>query len=425
MSTQPTSADNVADDKEESRRFSFTKSRLQKLPVPQKGRVDYHDEGCKNLVLTVSDKGGKVFYFYGRVNGRPSRLSIGEFPTKSVEQARGKCAAIRGGISEGRDVKAERAQRKEVKTLKQMFNDWLDDNKLRKRSWPNDQRMFDKYFTRWHEWKLSSITTKEVTDWHARAGRDNGPYQANRCRALLSTIFNHAKQKHGYAGINPCSNVKPFEEEERERFLQPEEAAAFFDAVATMPEKWRDFFLLCILTGQRKGNVQSMEWQEISFVSGVWTIPAAKSKAKKSIAVPLSPPALLILQTRYAANQTAKKPSNWVFPGRAGNHVTDPTKPWQTILDNSKIENLHIHDLRRSLGSWQASIGSSMAIIGKSLGHNDLASTQIYARLQLDPVRESVARAGAAMLEAAGKTGHSILNGNLVIDVTPAKENAQ
>jgi hypothetical protein len=59
-----------------------------------------------------------------------------------------------------------------------------------------------------------------------------------------------------------------------------------------------------------------------------------------------------------------------------------------------------MHDLRRSLGSWQAALGASLSIIGKSLGHNDLKSTQVYARLQLDQVRASVTAAGQAMLEA-------------------------
>ena len=43
-----------------------------------------------------------------------------------------------------------------------------------------------------------------------------------------------------------------------------------------------------------------------------------------------------------------------------------------------------------------------MAIIGKSLNHKNQATTAIYARLDLDPVRQSVNTATAAMLEAAG-----------------------
>lgn len=54
------------------------------------------------------------------------------------------------------------------------------------------------------------------------------------------------------------------------------------------------------------------------------------------------------------------------------------------------------------LGSWQAAQGTSLAIIEKSLGHNDLKSTQVYSRLQLDPVRESITRGATAMFAAGG-----------------------
>jgi integrase len=72
---------------------------------------------------------------------------------------------------------------------------------------------------------------------------------------------------------------------------------------------------------------------------------------------------------------------------------------------NAGFRDLRIHDLRRTLGSWQAATGASLPILGKSLGHKSLAATQIYARLNLDPVRESVNKATDAMLLAAGVAG--------------------
>src|SRR5690606_24186115 len=65
------------------------------------------------------------------------------------------------------------------------------------------------------------------------------------------------------------------------------------------------------------------------------------------------------------------------------------------------MTDLRIHDLRRTLGSWQAKTGASMAIIGKSLNHKSQQATAIYARLDLDPIRNSVETATQAMLEAA------------------------
>lgn len=59
--------------------------------------------------------------------------------------------------------------------------------------------------------------------------------------------------------------------------------------------------------------------------------------------------------------------------------------------------DIHLHDLRRTLGSFQAITGASLQVIGKSLGHKSQAATQIYARLHHDPVRQSVERATEAM----------------------------
>lgn len=66
----------------------------------------------------------------------------------------------------------------------------------------------------------------------------------------------------------------------------------------------------------------------------------------------------------------------------------------------ARIDDLHIHDLRRALGSWQAATGTSLVVIGKSPGHRDQEATAIYARLTIEPVRASVERATGAILEA-------------------------
>ena len=64
--------------------------------------------------------------------------------------------------------------------------------------------------------------------------------------------------------------------------------------------------------------------------------------------------------------------------------------------------NITFRDLRRTMGSWQARTGASMIVIGKSLGHKSQPATAVYARLDLDPVRQSMEAATSAMLQAAG-----------------------
>jgi integrase len=56
----------------------------------------------------------------------------------------------------------------------------------------------------------------------------------------------------------------------------------------------------------------------------------------------------------------------------------------------AKIEDLRLHDLRRTLASYMAMDNQSLQIIGKALGHKSVASTQIYSRLMNDPVRKAM-----------------------------------
>jgi integrase len=71
--------------------------------------------------------------------------------------------------------------------------------------------------------------------------------------------------------------------------------------------------------------------------------------------------------------------------------------------NQARMRDLRIHDLRRTLGSWQAATGASLPIIGRSLGHKQVQTTAIYARLSLDPVRAAVEKAATAMLAAVGE----------------------
>ena len=174
---------------------------------------------------------------------------------------------------------------------------------------------------------------------------------------------------------------------------------AFFTALAKEDPYWQAYFLLCLFTGCRKGNVAAMEWAEVDLENALWHIPATKTKNKRPMTVALCLPALAILKSRH----DQRNGSPYVFPAlKTDGHLRHPDDPWERILAASKIQDLHIHDLRRTQGSWQAAMGISLAIIGKSLGHANLASTQVYARLQVDPIRDAVSRASEKMISAGG-----------------------
>lgn len=383
-------------------KISFTKLALESLITANPGkRLVAHDSRQPGLIADLRPGGSLSFYLYRWANGRPHRLRIGAFPEVTVENAREQARLLIADLTRGLDPAAiKRARRKEA-TVGELFDHWLDSHaKKHKRTWSEDQRQFDRFLLAWKNRRLSTITSSDVRTLHARIGEHNGHYAANRLLALIRAMFNRAGEDQiGYSGVNPTIGVKKFREESRDRSLQVTELPAFFSAVEAEPDgTLRDFFKICLFTGARRGNVAAMAWSDVDLAAATWRIPITKSG--EPVIVHLSAPALEILRSRHAiANGT-----HWVFPGgkknRAG-HLSCPKTAWSRLVTTAGLKDLRLHDLRRTLGSFQAAAGASLPIIGKSLGHKSIASTAVYARLNLDPVRASVDVATAAILRAA------------------------
>jgi integrase len=374
-------------------KINFTKAALTGATPAAKGKRDYYYDGKeKGLVLAVTPAGGKSFYLYKRIDGRPERLLLGKFPDLTVENARKLAASAKGEIAMGENPqKAKRSIRDEM-TFGALFTEYLEKHsKVHKRSWAYDEREVNKFLKHWFKRKISSIEKPEVERLHAKVGKENGLYQANRLLERIRSIFSKATD-WGWNGVNPATGIKKYREKSRDRFLQPEELPRFFEALSNEPnEAARDFFMMSLLAGARKSNTLAMRWDEISFHGATWRIALTKNDDPQI--VHLSPQAMEILKERKLHSL-----SPWVFPGGgASGHLADPKKAWMRILKEAGIADLRIHDLRRTLGSWQAATGANSYIIGKSLGHRSQQSTAVYARLNLDPVRDSVNKATDAI----------------------------
>ena len=146
--------------------------------------------------------------------------------------------------------------------------------------------------------------------------------------------------------------MRKFREESRERFLQPSELPAFFQAVRAEPNKTiADFFLTCLYTGARKGNVAGMQWCDLDLAAATWRIPETKSG--ESVTVHLPAPAIELLLKRQL---DAEPGAQYVFPGRRSNgktlHLSSPKDAWKRLVKRAGLRDLRLHDLRRSLGSY-------------------------------------------------------------------------
>lgn len=385
-----------------ARKFHFTRERIDALPSPKNGqRAYFYDAKVRGLAVAVTGLGKKTFILYRKVAGRPERVTIGPYLDLSIEQARNRAEEMNADIALGENPgKARRTVRDEM-TLQELFNTFLElYAKKYKKTWSDDQGLFNLHLAGWKLRKISSIRKMDVVALHSHIGRTRGQYAANRVVELLCSMFNKAREEWEWTGTNPAAGVKAFPERKRDRFLQAYELPAFFKSLAQETNATvRDYILISLLTGARRNNVQEMRWAELDLNRAEWKIPETKNGEPLTVA--LSAPALNILETRQETIA-----GEWVFPGvGATGHLVEPKTAWKRILKRAGLHDLRLHDLRRTLGSWQAATGASLPIIGKSLGHKSLGATQIYARLNLDPVRDSVNRATDAMFLAGGVAG--------------------
>lgn len=399
-------------------RFAFTEQRLQRLPTPPRAckvvdgaerwadaRVYYYDTRTPGLAVCKTSAGSSTYYVYRKMAGRPVRIRLDNVAALSVSDARELAAEVNSKLARGEDPREEKRKARSAITLSELFTYYMENHaKVHKRSWQQDQAQWDRYVTQtWGSRRIDTIHGDDVKALHKRIGAEHGHHAANRLRSLLHTMFHLAQQDLGAKGPNPVAAVKRFKEQSRERFLQGDELGKFLAAVAEIRNDsptTADFLEVCLWTGARRGNVLSMRWAELDLDSATWTVPAEKAKADDPLHIHLPEQALAILRRRQKA--AGKASGEWVFPGRRhGKHLSDPTKPWRKVLKAANLENLRIHDLRRTLGSWAAGTGASLPVIGKALGHRHTATTAIYARLNLDPVRIAVDIAAAAMQTAA------------------------
>lgn len=376
-------------------KFNFTKRALEDLPAPSKGkRAYYYDTKVRGLGISLTDKGSITFIVYHKVDGRPERITLGRYPELSIENARGKASNVNSEIAQGKNPNKEKSKIKNELTFEELFVLYLERYaKPHKKSWGNDDTQYRIHLKNWAKRKISSIHKADVEALHAKIGKTSGQYAANRVLSQLSIMFNKAIS-WGWDSSNPATGIKKFREISRERFLHGEELSRFFKALREEHNRTlANFFMVSLLTGARKANLLSMRWQDISFSQATWKIPETKNGS--SLLIPLSPDAITILTELFENKQ-----NDWVFPSATSKsgHLKEPKTAWKRISKNAELQDLRLHDLRRTFDSWQAATGANSYMIGKSLGHKTEQATAIYARLNIDPVRASVEKATNAMM---------------------------
>jgi integrase len=222
---------------------------------------------------------------------------------------------------------------------------------------------------------------------------------SNRVIALLNSVYNFATKQGYFTMANPCYGIKKFRIHSRDRFLSKEELQKFFAAIKLEKQIFQDYFSLLLYTGARKSNVLAMKWADIDFDLCRWRINHDEAKNNDVNIVALSNPSLEILHRRKAKSELFFSVSPYVFPGiGAEGYLKDPKKAFARIKKRMDIDDIRMHDLRRTLASYMAISGVSLPIIGAALNHKSHTSTEIYARLTQAPVLDAVNAAAEVIL---------------------------
>ena len=305
--------------------FPFTHSRLEAIKPPTKGRATYRDTKVAGLSFVITANNSKSFYFVKWLAGKAVR--IGGYPDLSIDDARKAVQKLTGDIARGEAPRTSKQEKTADPTVAELFAHWHTTfAKTHKKTWKEDQRVFDKYCTPLHKKRLSLLTKADIVKWHHKIGEKHGRYQANRAFQLIRSLF-RVGDEIGYDGPNPCSKVRMFPEESRERFLMPDELRKFHEAVMAEEPLWRDLLFMLLFTGQRKRNVCRMQWKDLDLERGLWYVAGEQLKNGSPLVVVLSTQAAGILDMR---NKASDKHVDWVFPSeRSKGPVADAKKAWE------------------------------------------------------------------------------------------------
>lgn len=394
----------------------------RKALPPARGQTFIWDSEIKGFALRITARGAKSFVLDYRVNGRQRRITLGNYPDWTVQAARASAKSMKRDIDLGQDPMGERQALRDAPTVQDLWERYAVEKLPTKaaRTQIDERSMWEKIILpRLAKHRVADVTYNDIDELHRDITRiRQTPVRANRVVEALRGAFNLAIRWH-WRQDNPTKGVQRNPEEKRNRYLGKPEltalACALNDHAAPITA---NAIRLLMLTGARRGEVLNATWDMFDLNNGIWTKPSAHTKQRRIHRVPLSSPALVLLK---AMRMDAK--SQFVFCGPEGKPLVDIKRTWvsvckkaglvervqkrarsgKPIIDDTgapvMIEqpNVRIHDLRHSFASILVSAGASLPLIGQLLGHTQVQTTQRYAHLFDQPMRDAAEAVGTVV----------------------------
>jgi len=436
----------------------INESTVKTTAAPAKGAILVWDDDVTGFGLRIfaptrrHPEGARSFFINYRVNGVERRLTIGAFPDWSAKAARDEAKELRRRIDRGEDPASERREAREAPTVKDLAERYRLDYLPRKatQSQANDLAMIrNEILPEIGDRKVTDVHHGDIVALHKKITARGTPVRANRVLAVASKMFSlsllpmageNAPWRNAAQG-NPRKGVERNREEGKERFFSTAEIAALTDAIeAYGTTSASNCLRFMMLTGCRPGEAMRATWDEFAD-PGVWDKPSAHTKQRKRHRVPLSPAATEFIERIKVQPEGV----DFVFPGqKKGTALKQIRTAWDAIINRASVAlwahspdekvatlvadlgaaasvetcrgeaarrkialpvaltDARAYDLRHTFASIGAGGGLSLQIVGRLLGHTQFRTTQRYAHLADDPLREAAAKIGSA-IAGAGK----------------------
>jgi len=372
----------------------------------------YRKADSHGLAIEVRPNGTKVWRYRFRVLGKPSMLSLGEYPSISLSEARRLRDEAKQQLARGLDPAMQRrlARAAHVESAGNTFAvvalEWFSKNesKWTLGSIKRTRRLFEKDLFPW----LGALPIAEMKPaqlLHAlRRIEGRGALEtAARARALVGQVFRYAIGT-GRAERDISQDLRgalqPHVTEHFASITDPRDVGGLLRAIHSYSGHFgtRCALMLAPLVFVRPGNLRKAEWQEFDLDEAQWRIPAEKMKSRRPHLTPLSTQAVAILRDL----QSLTGRSRYVFPS-----VRTGDRPMSENTVNAALRRLGYtkndmtgHGFRHMASTLLHEQGFRHEAIERQLAHaeRDVVSAT-YNWAQYMPERKRMMKAWANYLD--------------------------
>lgn len=226
---------------------------------------------------------------------------------------------------------------------------------------------------------LSTITTADIKMFMYSISDGKRQNSINSFMSPIKLFFQWC-QNEEFIIKNPCASIKPVKEPKRMRKpLTSEEVEILRDSLTEIREK--AVFEFLISTGCRASEVCGVKITDLDFNNRTLLVIGKGNKQRRVYFTDRCKIAL----KNYIKSRTDAEP--WLFVGDRKPHRKLGTRALQVIVDKMKVKSgldikLHPHIFRHTFATSALNSGMKMEIVQAILGHEDMATTGIYAKLQ-------------------------------------------